>query len=184
MNCLSLGAVLGVLLLGNVQFNYYSAIVTIAAAAAAPNLQLRSMPMSQGEYCQGSVTFTCRAGDIISGNLFWYIRETGNSDSKKIASYSYRPTHMHPHTLHIQQPLSGVSSIIHSANSSRTTPGAYDLVSLLKANDILVLNGTTLYCEGTFGTPSNNLDIEVTTLSKLFIQLTKYSYENSTDYSL
>lgn len=125
--------------------------------------------MTQGEFCQGFAIFTCRATEIKLGNLFWWLRGIGNDDSDIIiiASYNYRPTHMYPYILPIQQPLSGVSGIIHSANSSGTVHRAYDLVSMLRVNDILVLSGGTLYCEGTYGTPSNHLDIEVTSLSEL-----------------
>ena len=151
----------------------------------AANLQLTSVPMSSGQFCQGHVTFTCE-GTNISASLFWKIAQ-GSNDPTTVASYSYRKDHVFPHTLTIipdAEFLRGASGNI--TRASRV--GAdYNMVSLLRVDEVLAWDGMTLFCEDFSNMMSNLFNIGVTRLGKpvhKFNTLAKPNYQRLNRFSL
>ena len=119
--------------------------------------------MPSGRFCQGPVTFTCE-GTNISASLFWKITR-GSDDPITIASYSYRSDHVYPHSLTItnKQFLRGASGSV--TNASLVGGADYNMVSMLRVDEVLAWDGMTLYCED-IQQMSNLFNIGVSQLGK------------------
>ena len=155
----------GVLIILFTTFVFFSYLVCNYTILLAANLRLTSAPMSSGQFCQGPVTFTCE-GTNISASLFWEIAQ-GSNDPTTVASYSYRADHVFPHTLTIipdAEFLRGASGNITSA--SLVGGADYNMVSLLRVDEVLAWDGMTLFCEDFSNTMSNLFTIGVSQLGK------------------
>ena len=110
-----------------------------------------------GEYCPGSVTFTCNAlGFGTSGLIDWYINDT------LLARYTYVASHNFPVTVMVQSSLNAVAQI----SSSSFFNGQFNFENFtlsVDLEDLLPFQGQNITC-GTIAERSNDFNINKFTI--------------------
>ena len=113
--------------------------------------------MSQPQpFCPGPVNFTC-VGTEIGPSFFWVV----NSD--RVVNYAFRSTDTFPLPLDVIM-LDGVEAEVSRASVDQD--GLVSITSVLRVNNISVLNGATLRCEDV--TPRASETINVLTICELY----------------
>lgn len=114
----------------------------------SPSIVLTSQPVT---HCPGPVTFTCAGTDIGAG-ILWRV------NGSTAATYVYLINHSFPRKVPVVVPLEGVT--IHVSYVTRD--GNRYITSTLRADDVTVLDQSSLQCLGT-NVLSNMMNIEVVT---------------------
>ena len=119
-------------------------------------MNLTTEPVSMGSFCPRPVNITCN-GTEISTTFLW------KNGSVELVNYGYQSSHngSFPRPLSLLVPLQGVTAEVFIATPSTSNRAAIDIVSTLFIEDVSVLNGSSIFCEGGLGARSEEFDISV-----------------------